>query len=55
MVYPGATPDFRILIREDGTQALQIRYVKSDIGYTSKWSDVPVVQETAAVSTATPA
>lgn len=45
MIYPGSTPEFRVLVKSDGTQALQIRYVKFDVGYTGKWQDVPIIVE----------
>lgn len=45
MIYPGSTPEFRILLKAEG-QVLQVRYVKADIGYTGKWQDVPTVIET---------
>jgi hypothetical protein len=34
MVYPGATPEFRILVKQDGTQEFQLRYVNIAQGYT---------------------
>lgn len=46
MVYPGATPELRILVRQDGSQVLQVRYVNITQGYTGKWQDVLVVLET---------
>lgn len=45
MVYPGCTPEFRILIKTDGTQVLQLRQINITVGYTGKWEDVPVVKE----------
>lgn len=45
MTYPGATPEFRILLKKDGAQVLQVRYVHFGVGYTGKWQDVPVVVE----------
>jgi hypothetical protein len=45
MVYPGSTPEFRILVKPDGTQVLQIRHINITQGYTGKWQDVPVVLE----------
>jgi hypothetical protein len=45
MVYPGSTPEFRILIKPDGTQVLQMRHINITQGYTGKWQDVPVVKE----------
>lgn len=45
MNYPGATPEFRILLKADGTQTLQVRYVHIGVGYTGKWQDIPTVKE----------
>jgi hypothetical protein len=45
MVYPGATPEIRILVKQDGTQSLQVRYVNITQGYVGKWHDAPVVIE----------
>lgn len=45
MIYPGSTPEFRILVRADGSFALQVRYVNPQQGYTGKWNDVPIVYE----------
>jgi hypothetical protein len=45
MSYPNATPEFRILIKNDEIQVLQIRFVNITQGYTGKWQDVPVVKE----------
>lgn len=45
MTYPGATPEFRVLLKQDGGQVFQIRYVHIGVGYTSKWQDIPVVKE----------
>jgi hypothetical protein len=39
-IYPNSTPEFRILHKEDGTTAMQVRYINSFIGYTGKWMDV---------------
>jgi hypothetical protein len=50
MVYPGSTPEFRILIKADGAQVMQLRYVNISHGYTGKWQDVPVVIEDSFVS-----
>jgi hypothetical protein len=44
MLYPGATPEFRILKQPNGEQTLQVRYVNITQGYTSKWQDVPVIE-----------
>jgi hypothetical protein len=45
MVYPGCTPELRILVKPDGTQVLQMRHINITTGYTGKWQDVPVVLE----------
>lgn len=45
MMYPGATPEFRILVKADGSQEFQVRYVAVSQGYKSKWQPVPVVKE----------
>lgn len=44
MIYPGGTPEFRILLKPEG-QVLQVRYLKSDVGYVGKWQDVPIIKE----------
>ena len=45
MIYTGSTPEFRILIKQDGTQVLQLRYIHSGNGYTGKWMDVKTEKE----------
>lgn len=45
MVYPGATPELRIIIKQDGSQILQMRHVNITHGYLGKWQDVPVILE----------
>ena len=45
MIYPGSSPEFRILVKVDGSQNLQVRYINSSQGYTGKWHDVPLVKE----------
>jgi hypothetical protein len=45
MVYPGATTEFRIFVKQDGTQEFQLRYVNIVQGYTGKWQAVPVIKE----------
>jgi hypothetical protein len=44
-IYPGSSPDFRVFVKADGTQVLQVRYINTAVGYTGKWQDVPVVKE----------
>ena len=45
MIYPNATPEFRILVKQNGSQALQVRYINITQGYYSAWKDVPIVKE----------
>jgi hypothetical protein len=45
MSYPGSVPEFRLLIKADGTQVLQLRYVQASMGYRGLWQNVPVVHE----------
>ena len=50
LIYPGCTPEFRILERENGTQALQVRQVNLTTNYVGKWQDVPIVKEAPSVN-----
>lgn len=43
--YPGATPSFRYLQKSNGEKVLQVQYTKPDVGYKSKWLDIPLVLE----------
>ncbi len=45
MIYPNSTPEFRVYVKEDGTQELQLRYINIAQGYTGKWQSVPIVKE----------
>lgn len=45
MIYPNSTPEFRILVKSNGAQILQVRYISITHGYTGKWKNVPFVQE----------
>jgi hypothetical protein len=45
MIYPGSTPEFRILVKKDGTQELQVRYINSAQGYQGKWEPIKVEYE----------
>ena len=45
MLYPGSTPEFRVYKTLSGDAILQVRYVNIAQGYTSKWQDVPVINE----------
>lgn len=46
MLYPGSTPEFRILRSTDGSWRMQVRYINITQGYRSLWQDVPVVEAT---------
>jgi hypothetical protein len=45
MVYPNSTPEFRILVKSDGTSVFQVRHINITQGYAGKWQDVPIVKE----------
>ncbi len=45
LIYPNSTPEFRILIKKDGTQELQLRYINITQGYTGKWQPVKIEYE----------
>ena len=45
-MYPNSTPEFRIVVKENGTEELQLRYINEAQGYTSKWQIVPKIYET---------
>ena len=45
MIYPNSTPEFRFLKKSDGSMIFQVRYINPVQGYTSAWSDVPIVEE----------
>jgi len=45
MMYPNSTPEFRILVKQDGTQEFQVRYISITHGYTGKWQAIQVVYE----------
>ena len=45
MIYPGSSPEFRILERKDGTKELQVRYVNETQGYKGKWESIPLVKQ----------
>ena len=44
-IYPGSTPEFRILRKQSGEQEIQVRYVNTTVGYTGQWSAIPIVDE----------
>jgi len=45
VIYPGASPEFRILVKENNEEELQVRYVYLTQNYTGKWVAVPKVIE----------
>jgi hypothetical protein len=45
MLYPNSTPEFRIVVKQNGTQEFQVRYVNITQGYISKWQPIQVVYE----------
>ena len=44
-IYPGSTPEFRTLQKEDGTMIMQVRYINAPQGYTGKWMDMKTEKE----------
>jgi len=50
VIYPNSTPEFRVLVKQDGTQEFQVRYVCEAQGYTSKWEPIQIVYENEAVN-----
>jgi hypothetical protein len=44
-IYPGSVPEFRTLQKNDGTIAMQVRYINAPMGYTGKWMDVKTEKE----------
>jgi hypothetical protein len=44
-MYPGSTPEFRILVKQDGSQEFQVRYINIAQGYTGKWQAIKVEYE----------
>lgn len=45
LLYPGSTPEFRVLEKLNGVQVLQVRYVNETQKYVSRWQDIPVIKE----------
>ncbi len=45
MPYPNSACEFRILVKQDGIQELQVRYINEAQGYKSKWQTIPIVKE----------
>ena len=44
-IYPNSVPEFRHLQKSDGTMEMQVRYINSQVGYTSKWMPVKTEKE----------
>lgn len=44
-MYPNSTPEFRVLVKLDNTQVLQVRYINQAQGYIGKWQDIKVEYE----------
>jgi hypothetical protein len=44
-MYPNSTPEFRILVKKDGVQELQVRYINETQGYLGKWQAIKVEYE----------
>jgi hypothetical protein len=44
-IYPNSVPEFRHLQKQDGTVEMQVRYINSAMGYTSKWMPVQTTKE----------
>jgi len=44
-IYPNSTPEFRMLEKEDGTMAMQVRYINASMGYLGKWMDMKTEKE----------
>jgi len=45
MIYPDSVPEFRVLVKIDGAQVFQVRYINTPMGYTGQWQDIPMVKE----------
>lgn len=45
MIYPNSTPEFRILVKQDGTQEFQVRYTNIAQRYQTKWQPINVEYE----------
>jgi hypothetical protein len=44
-IYPNSTPEFRMVQKDDGSTAMQVRYICAPQGYTGKWMDVKTEKE----------
>lgn len=45
MIYPNCSPEFQIVLKANGTEELQVRYINITQCYTSKWQAVPKIIE----------
>jgi hypothetical protein len=43
-IYPGSTPEFKMVQDELGREKMHVRYINAKVGYTGKW--MPVAHET---------
>jgi hypothetical protein len=50
VIYPNSSPEFRILVKQDGTQEFQVRYHNQSQGYTSKWQPIKIEYESDTVN-----
>jgi len=50
MPYFNSTPEFRIVVKENGQEELQVRYINESQGYASKWQVVPKIYESSTVT-----
>lgn len=44
-IYPGSTPEFRLVQKTDGTFEQHVRYIRSDVGYVGRWMKVETTKE----------
>jgi hypothetical protein len=45
VIYPNSSPEFRVLVKQDGKQELQIRYINTAQSYTGKWQPIKIEYE----------
>jgi predicted metallopeptidase len=50
-MYPNSSPEFRIVVKQDGLEELQVRYINITQGYTSKWQAIPKIYESEPIIT----
>jgi len=44
-IYPGPTPEFRVIQKSDGTTEQHVRYINTGQGYVGLWMVVQTVKE----------